>query len=62
MATVDPHVTAAPAATPPVSRGSQMSMGMLAMIFFLGEKLLTTPNPAPDEDARLLERLGLTVG
>lgn len=29
---------------------------------FLGERLLTTPNPAPDADAQLLERLGLTVG
>ena len=29
---------------------------------FLGERLLTTPNPAPDEDALLLERLGMRVG
>jgi biotin synthase len=29
---------------------------------FLGERLLTTPNPAPDEDAALLARLGLSVG
>ncbi len=29
---------------------------------FSGERLLTTPNPAPDDDARLLERLGLSVG
>jgi len=27
---------------------------------FTGEKLLTTPNPGPDEDATLLEDLGLT--
>ena len=26
---------------------------------FVGEKLLTTPNPGPDEDEQLLERLGL---
>lgn len=26
---------------------------------FVGEKLLTTPNPAPDEDERLLQELGL---
>jgi biotin synthase len=26
---------------------------------FVGEKLLTTPNPAPDEDEQLLEKLGL---
>ena len=26
---------------------------------FTGERLLTTPNPAPDEDAALLEDLGL---
>ena len=29
---------------------------------FLGERLLTTPNPAPDEDGQLLERLGMRVG
>lgn len=29
---------------------------------FLGERLLTADNPAPLEDARLLERLGLSVG
>jgi biotin synthase len=26
---------------------------------FTGERLLTTPNPAPDEDAELLQDLGL---
>jgi biotin synthase len=26
---------------------------------FTGERLLTTPNPTPDEDALLLEELGL---
>jgi biotin synthase len=26
---------------------------------FTGEKLLTTPNPAPDDDAEMLESLGL---
>ncbi|MFI5201663.1 MAG: biotin synthase BioB [Candidatus Kapaibacterium sp.] len=28
---------------------------------FLGDKLLTTPNPEPDEDYRLFEKLGLEV-
>ena len=28
---------------------------------FLGEKLLTTPNPGPDADTRLFERLGLRL-
>lgn len=28
---------------------------------FFGDRLLTTPNPAPDSDAALLETLGLTV-
>jgi biotin synthase len=27
---------------------------------FCGEKLLTTPNPAPDQDSELLRDLGLT--
>jgi len=26
---------------------------------FVGEKLLTTPNPGPDEDEQLLEKLGM---
>jgi biotin synthase len=26
---------------------------------FVGEKLLTTPNPVPDEDEQLLESLGM---
>jgi biotin synthase len=26
---------------------------------FVGERLLTTPNPGPDEDAQLLEELGM---
>jgi len=26
---------------------------------FVGEKLLTTPNPGPDEDEQLLENLGM---
>jgi biotin synthase len=33
-----------------------------ASSIFLGDTLLTTPNPAPDEDARLFERLGIRVG
>ena len=28
---------------------------------FLGERLLTTPNPGPDADRRLFERLGLEL-
>jgi biotin synthase len=28
---------------------------------FFGEKLLTTPNPEPRSDTRLLEKLGLGV-
>jgi biotin synthase len=28
---------------------------------FLGERLLTTPNPAPDRDAQLFEKLGLRL-
>jgi biotin synthase len=28
---------------------------------FFGEKLLTTPNPEPQSDARLLAKLGLGV-
>jgi biotin synthase len=28
---------------------------------FFGEKLLTTPNPEPKSDARLLAKLGLDV-
>jgi biotin synthase len=27
---------------------------------FVGERLLTTPNPSPDEDDRLFQSLGLT--
>jgi biotin synthase len=44
----------------------QLSQEAVALCFvagansiFVGEKLLTTPNPGPDEDERLLETLGL---
>lgn len=41
MATVEPHVHApAPGATPPPSRGSQISMGYLAMVFFIGSEIM----------------------
>jgi cytochrome c oxidase subunit 3 len=41
MATVEPQVHApASGATPPPSRGSQISMGMLAMIFFIGSEIM----------------------
>jgi cytochrome c oxidase subunit 3 len=41
MATVDPTLSGAPAqATPPPSRGSQISMGMLAMMFFIGSEVM----------------------
>ena len=40
MATIDPHASVTPSATPPTSRGSQMSMGMLAMVFFIGSEAM----------------------
>jgi cytochrome c oxidase subunit III len=41
MATVEPQVHApASGATPPPSRGSQISMGMLSMIFFIGSEIM----------------------
>ena len=40
MATIDPHLSGSTSATPPASRGSQMSMGMLAMVFFLGSEAM----------------------
>ena len=41
MATIDPHSGPAPSSVaPPKSRGSQMSMGMLAMVFFLGSEAM----------------------
>ena len=46
----------------------QMSDELQALCFlagansiFAGPKLLTTPNPEPDEDARLFARLGMTA-
>jgi cytochrome c oxidase subunit 3 len=41
MATIEPTVHApASGATPPPSRGSQMSMGFLAMVFFIGSEIM----------------------
>ena len=41
MATVEPQVHApASGATPPASGGSQISMGMLAMVFFIGSEVM----------------------
>ena len=40
MATIDPHMSTPASVTPPASRGSQLSMGMLAMIFFLGSEAM----------------------
>lgn len=41
MATIDPHSGPAPSSVaPPTSRGGQMSMGMLAMVFFLGSEAM----------------------
>lgn len=40
MATVDPTISAAPAAVAAPSRGSQISAGMLAMAFFIGSEVM----------------------
>lgn len=40
MATVEPTVGAPASATPPPSRGSQLSMGLMAMIFFIGSEVM----------------------
>jgi cytochrome c oxidase subunit III len=41
MATVEPQVHApASGATPPPSRGSEISMGLLSMIFFIGSEIM----------------------
>lgn len=41
MATIEPTVHApASGATPPPSRGSQLSMGFLAMVFFIGSEIM----------------------
>ena len=40
MATVEPTISAPSQATPPPSRGSQISMGMLAMMFFIGSEIM----------------------
>jgi cytochrome c oxidase subunit 3 len=39
VATVDPHAPPQ-TATPPVSRGGQLSMGLLAMVFFIGSEVM----------------------
>ena len=40
MATAEPEVTVAPQATPPPSRGSQISPGLLSMVFFIGSEVM----------------------
>ncbi len=40
MATVDPNVTVSPQATPPPSRGAQLSPGLLSMVFFIGSEVM----------------------
>src|SRR5680860_303397 len=40
MATAEPTLSAPAQATPPVSPGSQISMGMLAMMFFIGSEVM----------------------
>ncbi len=40
MATAEPTLSAPAQATPPVSRGSQISMGMLAMMLFIGSEVM----------------------
>jgi cytochrome c oxidase subunit 3 len=40
VATAEPEVTVAPQATPPPSRGSQISPGLLSMVFFIGSEVM----------------------
>lgn len=41
MATIQPHGEPVPSSlTPPPSRGSQISMGLLAMVFFIGSEIM----------------------
>ena len=40
MATVEPEVTVSQTVAPPPSRGSQMSMGVLSMVFFIGSEVM----------------------
>jgi cytochrome c oxidase subunit III len=40
MATVEPEVTVTPQATPPPSRGAQISPGLLSMVFFIGSEVM----------------------
>jgi cytochrome c oxidase subunit III len=40
VATAEPSVTVTPGATPPPSRGSQISPGLLSMVFFIGSEVM----------------------
>ena len=40
MATVEPPVTVGQTVAPPPSRGSQISMGVLSMVFFIGSEVM----------------------
>jgi cytochrome c oxidase subunit 3 len=40
MATAEPPVTAGQTVAPPPSRGSQISMGVLSMVFFIGSEVM----------------------
>jgi cytochrome c oxidase subunit 3 len=40
MATAEPNVTVTPQATPPPSRGAQLSPGLLSMVFFIGSEVM----------------------
>jgi len=40
MATVEPEVTVTSQATPPPSRGAQISPGLLSMVFFIGSEVM----------------------
>ena len=40
MATVEPNVTVTQPATPPPSRGGQLSPGLLSMVFFIGSEVM----------------------
>jgi cytochrome c oxidase subunit 3 len=40
VSTAEPEVTVAPQAAPPPSRGSQISPGLLSMVFFIGSEVM----------------------
>ena len=40
MSTADTHLSAPAEATPPPSRGSNISMGLLSMVFFIGSEVM----------------------